>query len=385
MRKPNTSHQYPHFRYFALVAFICFVIEILTMVMFRDLDYLHPLTLAVLDASILSVTLLVGLYFWVFPRLQRAQQAALDQSQLLKTLMDAIPAPIFYKNEHGIYTGCNEHFVRYLGLPREKIVGKTVYDVAPSKMAEVYHKADLDLIDQGGSQVYETSVAHGDGTVHDVMFHKAVFQKSTNEPGGIIGVMLDITERKALEEKLLALASLDDLTQLANRRELDTNLEHALARTKRSQAKLALLFIDMDGFKEVNDQYGHEAGDEALKLIASRIITLLRKSDIAGRMGGDEFAVILEGNVSQATTALVAQKLLATLSAPYTLSCGDVSSLSASIGIAFAPDDGGDLKHLLSMADAAMYEAKSQGKNRYVMAADLSTDRPDLENAVETV
>jgi len=385
MHKPSTPLQNGHFRYFALVTFICFVVEILTMVLFSDLDFLPPITIAILDASILSITMLMGLYFWVFPRLGHQQQMAQDQTRLLETLMDAIPAPIFYKNEDGVYTGCNDHFVQYLGLPREKIVGQTVYGVAPSKMAEVYHKADLDLIQKGGSQVYETSVSHGDGTVHDVMFHKAVFHKANNEPGGIIGVMLDITERKALEEKLLALASLDDLTQLANRRELDTNLEHALARCARSKTKLALLFIDMDGFKEVNDQFGHEAGDEVLKLIASRIVTLLRKSDIAGRMGGDEFAVILEGNVSQDTTALVAQKLLATLSDTYTLSCGDVSSLSASIGIAFAPDDGSDLKHLLSKADAAMYEAKNLGKNRYVMASDLSSDLPTLENVVETV
>jgi len=259
-----------------------------------------------------------------------------------------------------------------LGRSRDEIVGQTVYGVAPSKLAEVYHKADLDLIQQGGSQVYETSVSHGDGSVHDVMFHKAVFRKANNAPGGIIGVMLDISDRKKLEEKLLALASLDDLTQLANRRELDNILEHALARSKRSKTKLAFMFIDIDGFKAVNDKYGHAVGDEALKLIASRIVTLLRKSDIAGRMGGDEFAVILEGNVTRESTALVAKKLLATLSAPYALSCGEISCLSASIGVAFAPDDGADLKHLLSKADDAMYEAKNQGKNRYVMSSDLT-------------
>jgi len=372
MRKLNSSRLSPYFRYFALVAFTCFAIEILTTVAFEGFDFLSPIQFAVLNASILSITLLAGLYFWVIPHLERQQEATLDQAQLLESLIEAIPAPIFYKNEHGVYTGCNDHFVKYLGRSRDEIVGQTVYGVAPSKMAEVYHKADLDLIQQGGSQVYETSVSHGDGTVHDVMFHKAVFRKANNAPGGIIGVMLDITDRTKLEEKLLALASLDDLTQLANRRELDNTLEQALARSARSKTNLALLFIDIDGFKAVNDKCGHEAGDEALKQIASRIVTLLRKSDIAGRMGGDEFAVILEGAVSLDTTALVAQKLLDTLSAPYTLSCGEITSLSASIGIAFAPDDGEDLKHLLSKADGAMYEAKNQGKNRYVMASDLT-------------
>lgn len=376
MRKLNSSRLSPYFRSFALVTFICFVVELITMVFFDGLDFLPPIQFAVLDATILSLTLLVGLYFWFIPQLMREQEATLDQAQLLESLIEAIPAPIFYKNEHGVYTGCNEHFAKYLGRSRDEIVGQTVYGVAPSKMAEVYHKADLDLIQQGGSQVYETSVSHGDGTVHDVMFHKAVFRKANKAPGGIIGVMLDITDRTKLEEKLLALASLDDLTQLANRRELDNTLEQALARSARSKTKLALLFIDIDGFKTVNDQYGHEAGDEVLKQIAARIVTLLRKSDIAGRMGGDEFAVILEGAVSVDTTALVAQKLLDALSTPFALSCGEISNLSASIGIAFAPDDGEDLKHLLSRADGAMYEAKNQGKNRYIMASDLAATQP---------
>jgi len=378
MHKLKLSRRSPYFRYFALVTFICFVVEFITMVIFDGLDILSPIQFAVLDALILSLTLLVGLYFWFIPHLTQEQEATLDQTQLLESLIDAIPAPIFYKNEHGVYTGCNDHFVKYLGRSRDEIVGQTVYGVAPSKLAEVYHKADLDLIQQGGSQVYETSVSHGDGTVHDVMFHKAVFHKANNTPGGIIGVMLDITDRKKLEEKLLALASLDDLTQLANRRELDNSLEQALARSERSKTKLAFMFIDIDGFKEVNDKFGHAVGDEALKLIASRIVTLLRKSDIAGRMGGDEFAVILEGNVSLESIALVAKKLLATLSAPYALSCGGIICLTASIGIAFAPDDSDDLKHLLSKADAAMYEAKSLGKNRYIMASDMTTTQSEL-------
>ncbi|HEY9080715.1 diguanylate cyclase domain-containing protein [Magnetovibrio sp.] len=381
MSKPNFLQLKPHFRYFAWVTVLCFAIEFGIMVVIHNVTTISHIGLAAIDATIVSITLLGSLYFWIFPRLAEDKNKAQDQTRLLESLMDAIPAPIFYKNEDGVYTGCNEQFEKYLGLSRDQIVGKTVYDVAPSKLAEIYHQADLDLIRQGGSQVYETSVSHGDGTIHDVMFHKAVFRKSNDQPGGIIGVMLDITERKRLEDKLLALASLDDLTNIANRRELDTNLEHALARTARTRTQLALLFIDMDGFKDVNDKCGHEAGDEALKQIAARIVTLLRKSDIAGRMGGDEFAVILEGKVSRDTTILVAQKLLETLAAPYDLSCGQITNLSASIGIAFAPDDGSDLKHLLSKADAAMYEAKRLGKNRYVLATDFISAQSDTDQS----
>lgn len=335
---------------------------------------LHPVASAFLDGLVISLTLLGGLYFWVLPRLDLAISQAQDQAQLQNTLINAIPAPVFYKNSDGVYAGCNEQFEKFIGLGRDQIIGQTVYGVAPSPFAEVYHQADLDLMQRGDAQVYEATVSHADSTEYDVIFHKAVFHKSNGDVGGIIGIMLDITARKDLERKLLSLASLDDLTGLPNRRELDNRLEQALARAARVPAMLALLFIDMDGFKNVNDLYGHECGDQVLKMIAERITSQLRKSDIAGRMGGDEFAVVLEGNVSHEAAALVAGKLLTTLAAPYKLENGHNAELSASVGIAFSPDDGNDLKHLLAKADGAMYEAKKLGKNRFILAGEARAD-----------
>lgn len=356
-------------RSFVLIVGVCFGVEVLIMLLLGDLDLKHPYLVAIIDAAALSITLSACLIYWVLPDLARSQRKTKDQAQLLNTLINAIPAPIFYKDENGVYTGCNHQFQTYLGRTPERILGQTVYGVAPAELAEVYHKADMDLMQKGGAQVYEARVSHADGSEHDVMFHKAVYDKADGSIGGIIGVMLDITERKALEHKLLSLASLDDLTGIPNRRELDNRLEQALNRAERNQAMLALLFIDMDGFKSVNDALGHEAGDQVLKLIANRIKKVLRKSDVAGRMGGDEFAVVLEGNVTCEATAVVAQKLLTSLSAPYTLSEGQVAHVSASIGIACSPNDGNDLKGLLSQADTAMYEAKKLGKNRYVTAS----------------
>ena len=360
---------------FALIIGVCFMVELLTMQFLGAIGPYDPVWAGLFDAALLSLAILGCLYFWVFPSLMRENRERLDQAELTKTLINAIPAPIFYKNEHGIYTGCNAHFEAYLGRRPDEIVGQSVYGLSPPELAKVYEKADRDLMDQGGAQVYETSVVHADGSEHDVMFHKAVYNKSNGDVGGIIGVILDISERKELERKLQALASLDDLTQLPNRRELDNNLNQALARTARSDSPLALLFIDMDGFKVVNDDFGHEAGDEVLKLIAERIKGLLRKSDIAGRMGGDEFAVILEGNINLESTTLVAEKLLKALAAPYEVPANGsgktrTAHISASIGIAFAPQDGADLKTLLANADASMYAAKAQGKNRFVLTSD---------------
>lgn len=172
---------------------------------------------------------------------------------------------------------------------------------------------------------------------------------------------------KSQHLELQSMANLDHLTGLPNRRELDNRIKQALARNARTPSMLALMFLDIDGFKDVNDKLGHDAGDQTLKLIASRIEKLLRKSDEAGRVGGDEFAVVLEGGVTRESTAVVAEKLLAEISLPYVLSGGQTVNLTASIGIAFAPNDGEDLKRLFSAADAVMYKAKNLGKSRYAM------------------
>lgn len=368
MYKPGSSNHFITVRLFTLVIAVIFGVEILVMWLMDDMIQNFPIASSLLDATIISATLLICLDLWIFPHIAKAQNEAKDQSQLQETLINAIPAPVFYKDENGVYVGCNKQFEAYLGSPREQIVGKSVYDVAPKDLADIYHKADMDLLHEGGTQIYETSVAHADGTKHDVMFHKAVYNKSSGAVGGIIGVMVDITQRKVLERKLEDLASHDTLTGLSNRRDFDARLEQALARSQRTNTPLALLFLDLDGFKDVNDKLGHQAGDQVLKIVAERITKIMRKSDTAGRMGGDEFAVILEGSVTRDTAALVAQKILAELSSPYTLEESSISYLSASLGIAFAPDHGVDLDALFANADKAMYTAKDQGKNRFAIA-----------------
>ncbi|HEY6837513.1 MAG TPA: EAL domain-containing protein, partial [Geobacteraceae bacterium] len=119
---------------------------------------------------------------------------------LLQTIIDSIPAPLFFKDQEGRYRGCNKAFEEAMGLPRERITGKTVYDVAPSELAEVYHRADLELMARQGTQVYETTVLFADGRKRDIMFHKAVYPDETGVAAGLVGTMLDITDRKRSEE-----------------------------------------------------------------------------------------------------------------------------------------------------------------------------------------
>lgn len=131
------------------------------------------------------------------------EQSLSDQLQFLQILVDAIPAPIFYKNAEGIYSGCNRAFEAFLGKPRNEIVGRSVYGVSPGPQAKVYHEKDIELMHQRGHQVYESQVVYADGTLHDVIFNKAAYELEDGRLGGLIGVILDITERKALERELL--------------------------------------------------------------------------------------------------------------------------------------------------------------------------------------
>ncbi len=133
----------------------------------------------------------------------------------LQILLDAIPAPIFYKDRQGIYRGGNVAFEAYSGVPKDQIVGKTVFDIAPPELAKVYHQADMKLIQEANRQVYEMSVKFADGSLHDVVFHKDVYKDAEGHIAGIVGVILDITERKHLEKKLLQAQKLESIGRLA--------------------------------------------------------------------------------------------------------------------------------------------------------------------------
>ncbi|MBI2312128.1 MAG: PAS domain S-box protein [Betaproteobacteria bacterium] len=132
----------------------------------------------------------------------RMEQAMRDQLAFIHRLLDTIPSGVFYKDEQGRYLGCNKAFERYIGIPRDKLMGMTVYDVAPRELADKYYAADQALFDNPGVQVYEAQVKYADGSLHDILFSKATFNKANGELGGLVGVMLDISERKRAEAEL---------------------------------------------------------------------------------------------------------------------------------------------------------------------------------------
>ena len=299
-----------------------------------------------------------------------------DTLRFQSALMDAVPSPVFYKNVDGVYIGCNKAFENYIGRAHGEIVGKTVYDLAPLDLAEKYDQADRALLASPGVQFYEAAVVYADQTRHDVIFHKATFTDADGQLSGQIGVILDITERKQMERQMRRQALHDALTQLPNRRLLGDRLRQTLAINKRNGRYCALMFLDLDNFKPLNDQFGHEVGDLLLIEVAARLKTTVREMDTVARFGGDEFVVILTdlGPALPAATGMarkVAEKIRQRLAEPYRLVIrqeGKADQIvdhrsTASIGLVICNDRDAGPDEVMKQADSAMYQAKEGGRD----------------------
>ena len=175
-------------------------------------------------------------------------------------------------------------------------------------------------------------------------------------------------EQARNQAKLLESAALQDpLTGLANRRLLPERVWMAIAHARRNKSAMAVLYLDLDGFKDINDTLGHAAGDVLLKLVATRLVAAVREEDTVARLGGDEFMIALWQVIGADDTAKVAAKLIETISQPYPID-GHTATITVSIGAALYPTDGEDLDELMKSADSALYEAKRAGKNTYRLA-----------------
>ena len=293
-----------------------------------------------------------------------AERTATEQLNFIGQLIEAIPSPLFFKDEQARYVGCNKAFEAFLGSPRDAIIGRSVFELSPPDLAQRYHAADQALFDNPGVQTYEASVESAGGQRRDVIFNKATYFKADGHLGGLVGVITDITQRKQTEALIWMQANYDPLTGLPNRRLLNDRLAEFVKRTHRTHDCVAVMFIDLDRFKEVNDTLGHEAGDRLLVEAARRIVACLRESDTVARQGGDEFTVLLPGLSERAPIERIAEDIIQSLCQPFQLG-NDVAYVSASIGITLCPADATTPADILKNADQAMYHAKEAGRNRF--------------------
>jgi diguanylate cyclase (GGDEF)-like protein/PAS domain S-box-containing protein len=290
----------------------------------------------------------------------------LTTSFWLRTILDALPSPVFVKNREYRYTICNKAFEEYAGRRRDEIIGATVYELWPADLAKVYDKADRDLMLLGGTQIYETNIRYADGTYHDVVMCKSVFLDSQGSTNGIAGTMLDITERKRMEGLLAEAASTDYLTGIYNLRAFHDLANHAFHSVTRHTEDVALITIDLDYFKAINDQHGHEAGNAALGLLVQAVKSNLREQDIFARTGGDEFCILLPSASGIAALA-IAERIRVAVNRLSVESANGTTMLSISTGVTLFQSDDRQLQDAIRRADEALYEAKAAGRNRVLL------------------
>jgi diguanylate cyclase (GGDEF)-like protein len=210
----------------------------------------------------------------------------------------------------------------------------------------------------------EFRIVRSDGDIRWVHSRGRLVLDGQRSPLRIDGVTSDITERKATEQQVQRLAYYDNVTELPNRALLQDRLAQAIHMAQRSGKKVALLFMDLDNFKNINDSLGHQIGDMLLRAIGERLIQCVRSEDTVARIGGDEFLVVLADLEKGAQAVAVAEKILAATAGAFTLHKHQIHT-TISIGIGVFPDDAHELHELIRHADSALYQAKSRGRNNY--------------------
>lgn len=288
----------------------------------------------------------------------RLAEAALRDSEerLAKFMQASVEGIVFHKD--GFITDVNPPACALMGYTLKAMLGrKTLEFIAEDEVAKV-----ASVIQSGQETAYESALIHKDGTRIPVEFIVRTMER--NGARMRMTIVRDIRDRLAAQARIHHLAHHDALTGLLNRVSFIEHLERLIGSARASDAQLALLFIDLDQFKRVNDSLGHLVGDTLLQIVATRLTACLRTTDVVARFGGDEFMVLLPGAVDRCDVEEVAQKLLAAIEAPVDAE-GRPLSITPSVGIALFPEHGGTPNELIQHADAAMYRAKARGRATY--------------------
>ncbi len=282
----------------------------------------------------------------------KMEEALRLSEERYRTLFENNPIETIIVDRKAVITGYNQEKVKSGNrLPRP---GDVMYKDYAGKHRNNMYSELIECIRSGVSkEIPETQ--YGD---------KFLYIKISPFPEGAIITSIDITDRKIAERRLSHLATHDPLTGLPNRILFDDRLSLELAHAQRSDKKLSVMLLDLDHFKDINDSWGHTAGDEILKSVGRRLLDFLRKSDSIARMGGDEFLILLPGIENTENAYTIAQKILDAFKEPFIAGSRKLH-ITLSIGIAIYPDDGTDSATLMKNADIAMYDVKEKGRNGY--------------------
>ncbi len=275
---------------------------------------------------------------------------------------------IYTLTPDGVFSYVSPNWIATLGHPVEAVVGAHIRDhLHPDDLPRCQGFIEQVLTSGEPQSGIEYRVRHQDGAWRWHISNAAALRGESGEVEAFLGIARDITERRAMEERIRELAQHDALTGLTNRALFFEHIEHSLRLAARHGEKVALLFIDLDEFKPINDRLGHAAGDQVLLATARRLIDGLRESDLVGRLGGDEFVALLHAPAGGEEALSVARALCRSLAEPLTVE-GQTVAVTASIGAALYPDHATGSDALMREADRAMYRAKAAGRNRVTLA-----------------
>ncbi|WP_447985553.1 putative bifunctional diguanylate cyclase/phosphodiesterase [Nitrospira sp. Nam74] len=296
---------------------------------------------------------------------RKLMESALQSAQeRFKGIYESSKDAIVYASLEGRHEDVNESMIKLTGYSRSELLQKSYRDLTPKEYRSDECEAVQSVISTGQPLEYEKELLCRDGSRVPVVLTAFVVKAGDGKPIGLAMILKDVTERKRAERAIIELAYHDALTGLPNRRLFYDRLNLALFPAARKRQALAVLALDLDGFKTVNDSLGHAKGDLMLQWVAERLKATLRLGDTVARSGGDEFIILLSDLSNSADAVKIAQKLLGAFQPAFVLD-GQEFPVTASIGLSLYPEDGVDADALMRNADAAMYRAKKQGGNAY--------------------
>lgn len=316
------------------------------------------------DAAVLARTVSAVI------RRQRAKARRLAARSHAEMTLDCLSDAVIGTDLSGQVDYLNHAAERLIGVRRQEALGRPISEVM--KLVDGATRAACEnpverLLQrgQGAAAVGSTLLIHSDGSTLAIEQSAAPIRNGIGPISGAVSVFRDVSAAQAIAARLSHLAQHDDLTQLPNRALLNDRLHQAISLARRTGNAVAVMFLDLDHFKTVNDSLGHHIGDKLLQAVATRLSACVRDSDTVSRNGGDEFVVLLAGDSDKSSAGLTAAKIRDAFKMPYLIE-GQRVQITCSIGISLYPSDAGDAEALLKNADQAMYFAKGNGRNGYL-------------------